>query len=143
MKAVGELVDDKIIVKKSKDVGRFFNKSHFGKTTTGNKLQLDLIEGIFLVDEGKITIYHDKKEVDFQILVKLAANNISHFEIKYLIFKDLRKRGYPVKINKDNKEFDFYVTKQQKESIKSDKSCFISAFSEREIVSIYKCKCLI
>ena len=69
MQTSGELIDDKIIVKKTRDVGRLYNKSCFGKTTTGNKLQLNLLEGVFLLGEGKIKIFKNNKEIDFQSLV--------------------------------------------------------------------------
>ena len=93
MQIFGELVNNKIIVKKSKDVGRLYNKSNLGKTITGNKLSLNLLEGVFLLGEEKIRILQDREEIDFQALVKKAAEHIPHFEIKYLIFRDLRKRG--------------------------------------------------
>ena len=65
MQITGELKNDKIIISDPKDVGRLFTKSHFGKTLKGNLLQLDLIEGVFLLDEGKIRIFSNKKEQDF------------------------------------------------------------------------------
>lgn len=141
MQISGEMVDDKIIVKKARDVGRLYNKSSFGKTITGNKLQLNLLESIFLLGEGKIKILKNNREVDFQSLVELAAECIPRFEIKYLIFKDLRKRGYAVKISEENKEFDFYIC-EQKDGGKN-KSCFISIYSERDAVNIDEIKQLI
>ena len=101
----GELVDNKIIVKKPKDVGRLHNKSHFGKAITGNKLALDLIEGVFLLDEKKLRLFHNGDEIYIQDLVKISAGQVSHFEIKYLIFRDLRKKGYAIKLNKQSKEY--------------------------------------
>jgi len=133
MQASGELIGDKIIVKKSRDVGRFYNKSRFGKTITGNKLQLNLLEGVFLLGEDKIRIYENDKEIDFQSLVELAAKNISRFEIKYLIFRDLRKRGHAVKINEDSAMFDFFI--HERKDGGKNKSCFISIYSERDTVN--------
>jgi tRNA-intron endonuclease len=141
MQIFGELTDDKIIVKKTRDVGRLYNKSNFGKTITGNKLQLNLLEGIFLLGEEKIKIFKNNKEVDFQSLVKLAAERIPRFEIKYLIFRDLRKRGHAVKISEEGKEFDFCIFKQKDGG--ENKSCFISIYSERDIVNIDEIKHLI
>jgi len=136
MQASGELIKDKIVVKKPRDVGRFFTKSHFGETTSDNNLKLDLIEGIFLLDEGKLKIYKNNNEMDFQELVKIASENISCFEIKYLIFKDLRKRGLKVKLYDD---FDFCVQKQENEN-KREKTCFLKAFSERDFFDIDETK---
>jgi len=131
MQICGELIGDKIIVKKPKDIGRLYNKSHFGKVTSENKLQLDLIEGAFLLDEGKIQIKKGKDEVDFETLVALASNKISHFEIKYLVFKDLRKRGHSIHLFEKDKIITFYQVKNQ---------FYVITFSERDELDLKKIK---
>jgi len=130
MQIVGELVDNHILISKSRDVGRLYNKSRFGETVKGNKLRLSLLEGVFLLDEGKITVFQNKEELDFQNLVTLAAQQIPRFEIKYLVFRDLRKRGHSVSLCKDQKDIDFVI------SNKDMNSCFVVSFSERDIVTI-------
>ncbi len=59
MKIQGKFIDEKIIIEKPKEIGRLFNKSHFGNPVSGNKLELDLIESCFLLDEEKISITKD------------------------------------------------------------------------------------
>jgi len=132
MQAKGEFINNKITIKKSRDVGRFYNKSHLGKTITGDSLELDLLEGVFLIGEGKLKLFQDKREIDFQNLLKIAAEKISNFEIKYLVFRDLRKRGLAVKTCKKNDRFDFFIYKKNDD----EKSCFISAFYERNSIDI-------
>jgi len=139
MQISGELVDDKIIFKRPKDIGRLYNKSRFGKTIAGNKLQLDLVEGVFLLEGEKIKVFHNDEEIDFQNLIKIAAKQVPKFEIKYLIFRDLRKRGHAVKLSKGDKDFDFYIYGKEK----SEKTCSISAFSERDILDLEDAKNLI
>jgi len=129
-----ELEDEKIIVKKPKDVGRLYNKSHMGKTLSGGMLELDLIESVFLLDEKKIKVFHDKKEIDFETLVKIASEKIDDFERKYLVFKDLRKRGQIVKFNKEKDGFDFY----QFQTKKSEKMFYVCVFSEQDLFEIRK-----
>lgn len=136
MKISGEIEDKHITVSKSRDVGRLYNKSHFGKTTKGNKLQLNLLEGAFLLGEGKINIFKKEENVDFQNLVTMAAKNIPRFEIKYLVFRDIRKRGHAVRLDEDYKNIDFL-------SVNQEKPCFISVFSERDTVTIDEIKELI
>jgi tRNA-intron endonuclease len=138
MKISGELLIDKIIIKKSKDIGRLYNKSRIGNKTPDNKLQLNLIEGIFLLDEEKINIFENGVEASFSKLVKLAETYISRFEIKFLIFKDLRARGCLVKTYDINDEFDLYYLKKH-----NNKSYYISAFSERDLIKIQEIKYLI
>jgi len=127
---IGELVKDKIIVEKPKDVGRLYNKSSLGKTLSDNKLELDLIEGVFLLEEKKIQLYENNKLVDFQKLVRLAAKKISDFEIRYLVFKDLRKRGHAVKIFTELDGITFYIEKNT--AVKK----FVSVFSERDYFNL-------
>ncbi|MCK5261985.1 MAG: tRNA-intron lyase [Thermoplasmatales archaeon] len=135
MQASGELVDNKIIVKKPKDAGRFYTRSHFGKSLSGNKIQLDLIEGIFLLSESKIRIFHNKNEMSFQDLVKICMQKIPEFGIKYLLFKDLRNRGHPIKLCEENEHTTFYQFKQ-KDNDTNEKQFYISAFSERDILDL-------
>jgi len=134
MQAVGELINENIIVKKPKDVGRFYNKSHLGKTISGDRLELSFLESVFLVDENKLKIFEKNKEISFETLVKKAAEKTSNFEIKYIIFKDLRKRGNIVKISQNNDIFEFYIDNKNNEK----ESCFISIFSERANINIEK-----
>jgi len=136
MQISGELVGKHIIVSKSRDVGRLYSKNHFGRTTADNKLQLNLLEGAFLLGEGKIDIFEKKKKIDFQTLVTMAANHIPHFEIKYLVFRDIRKRGHAVQLSEKHKKIDFFNSNKEK-------PCFISVFSERDAVTINEIKELI
>jgi tRNA-intron endonuclease, archaea type len=93
MKIQGKIINGRIVVEKAKDVGRLFNKSHLGKPLSGNKLELDLIESCFLLDEEKIDIKKGKKTIGFEELADISSKKIKDFDIKYLAFKDLRKRG--------------------------------------------------
>ncbi|MDH7506717.1 MAG: tRNA-intron lyase [Candidatus Thermoplasmatota archaeon] len=134
MQIHGKIVNDKIIVDKPKDVGRLYNKSHFGTPLPGNKLELDLIEGVFLSEEGKIKIFRNKCEISFDELVKIAIKNIFDFEIKYLVYKDLRKRGHIIKLFKEDKKIIFYELKN---------NFLIKTFSERDIFDIDETKKLL
>ena len=136
----GELVDNYILVKKPSDAGRLYSKSHFGVPLTGNALRLNLLEGVFLLDEGKMRLYQNKKQVDFQQLVSLAAQHVSEFETKYLVFKDLRNRGHAISLCQDKTSVMFRQYKQKNDGTPS---CVIAAFSERDILDIDATKQLI
>lgn len=129
----GDLVDTSIIVKKSSDTSRLYSRSHFGTPVTGNALRLDLIEGVFLLDEGKMRLFQNKRQVDFQQLVSLAARQVPEFEIKYLVYKDLRNRGHAIRLCNDKAPVTFRQFKQKNESVPS---CIIATFSERDILNI-------
>jgi tRNA-intron endonuclease, archaea type len=125
----GELVDTHIIIRKPGDVGRLYTKSHFGTPLSGNTLRLDLIEGVFLLDEGKMRLYHHKKPIDFSQLVLLASQHIPEFETKYLVFKDLRTHGHAISLCSDTTPVMFRQYKQKNTQIAE---VVIAAFSERD-----------
>ncbi len=138
MQLSGELAKNHIIVHRAKDVGRLYNKSHFGKTLTGNILQLDLLEGVFLLGEQKIRIVHGKKTVSFQELVMRASQLIPSFEMKYLLFKDLRNKGHSIPRCEHENPTTFQKAASTQEQNTTD--VFIMAFSERDIFSIEQTK---
>jgi tRNA-intron endonuclease, archaea type len=117
----GELINNYVIITKPKEAGRLYNKSHFGTMLSGNNLEIDLLEAVFLKEEEKIRIFQNKKEIDFETLFKIATKEISDFEIKYLVFKDLRSRGQQIK-NCNIKNICFCSFNEE---------IFISVFSER------------
>jgi len=129
----GELVQNHILIKKPGDIGRLYNKSHMGTPVSGNLLQLDLLEGVFLLDEEKMRLYHQSKPVDFQHLVMLAAQQVPDFETKYMVFKDLRNRGHAITLCTDEKPVTFQQFRQKNQA---EPFCGIAAFSERDILDI-------
>jgi tRNA-intron endonuclease len=125
----GEIVNSKIIVKRAKDIGKLYYRSNFGKLLD-NGLELNLLEGAFLLEEGKIKIFKDKEELGFEDIIRIAEEKIAHFSTKYRIYKDLRKRGYTLRISEE--EEGFYHEQN-----------FISAFSERDILNLQNTKDLV
>ena len=136
----GELTNDHIIVKKSSDIGRLYNKSHIGTLVSGNLLQLNLLEGVFLLDEGKMKLFQNKKLINFPQLLMIAAQQVPEFETKYIVFKDLRNRGHAITLNSTNVPITFSKFKGNNENTPS---CIIAAFSERDILDIDATKQLI
>lgn len=133
MEITGELVQKHIIVKKPSDVGRLYNKSHFGIPLKGNILQLDLLEGVFLLDEGKMRLFQQAKRIDFQHLITIAVQHVPDFETKYLVFKDLRNRGHAVTLQSTETQVTFQRFMQKNENIPP---CVIVAYSERDVLDI-------
>lgn len=100
-----ELSGDIVIVKDKKGT-KLHEKSHYGNMTEEG-LQLSLIEALYLAEKEKITILENEKELSLEELF----NKIRKADIfsKYLVFKDLRNRGYIVKTGfKYGSEFRLY-----------------------------------
>jgi tRNA-intron endonuclease len=129
----GELINNHIVVKKARDIGRLYDKSHMGKLHSPDRLYLDLLEGVFLLDEGKMKLTENKKPIDFSQLLKLAVQRIPEFETKYLVFKDLRNRGQAITFINDNTPVSFRKVSRKNE----DTSSYgVVTFSERDILDI-------
>ena len=138
MRITGKLQKNNIIVEKPKDVGRLYNKSRMGSPISGGVLKLNLIEGCFLIDEEKIDILSDGKKVDFETVVKIASREVDNFEIKYLVFRDLRRRGHIIKLSEDEL-YDFFQFNKKEEN----PEFFVCVFSERDFFDIEKTQFLL
>jgi tRNA-intron endonuclease len=136
----GEFINDHVLVRKASDIGRLYNKSHIGTILPSNALRLSLLEGVFLLDEGKMILYEKKKQIQFSTLLKRAVQQIPEFETKYLVYKDLRNRGHAITQADDTSMVSFQKIIQKNETIPS---YVIAAYSERDILDIEITKQLI
>lgn len=135
----GELIENHIIVKKASDIGRLYNKSHIGTMLPSNILRLSLLEGVFLLDEGKMILYQQKKQIGFSSILRQAVQHIPEFETKYLVYKDLRNRGHAIAQTEENLSISFRKIPQKNETT----SCAIASYSERDVLDITLTKQLI
>ena len=102
-----ELVENRLIVWNISDSKKLFNNGYFGKPIGISKpksdeidtpLILDLIEGYHLVSEKKLTIRDSNsgKVVSKRKLVEKCESEYVLFKEKFLVYKELRSRGYIV-----------------------------------------------
>lgn len=136
MQIIGNLVNKKILIKKQKDSGKLYSRSQFGTLTKQNTVDLDLIEAVFLMGEKKLIVYKENKQLDFQTLFLYASQHIPEFEIKYLIYKDLRSRGLALHLHQSKKTNMFTIKKKTKQD--TEQTTYIYGFSERDIFTISK-----
>ena len=60
-------------------------------------LILDLIESLYLMDEGLLKIYTvDGREISREDFIKYASQEYEDFWDKYIVYRDLRKKGFIV-----------------------------------------------
>ena len=92
------LKEGRVISESSNEARELYNQSRFGKLLDDGKVQLSLIEALYLMEKGKIFILDGKnKKIDFEKFLKKAQRFESNFWIRYCVFKDIRSRGYIVK----------------------------------------------
>jgi len=74
-----------------------YNQSRFGAVLENNKIQLSLIEALYLLEKEKICVCSGKKDLSFEQLMKKAEKTEPNVWTRHIVFKDLRNRGYIVK----------------------------------------------
>jgi len=72
------------------------SKSRFGELKRG-KIVYSFPEALYLVEEKKATVYDSGKKLSFDKLVSRLREIDKKIMTKYIVFKDLRKRGYIIK----------------------------------------------
>jgi tRNA-intron endonuclease len=87
------LVEKKIIVDDEATITKLHQRG-FGKRTN-KRLELSLLEGLYLHERGTLDFLEDGKKVGSSEILTRADED--EFLLRYKVYKDLRERGYIVK----------------------------------------------
>jgi tRNA-intron endonuclease len=89
------LVENRIIVDDEPTITKLHQKG-FGEREN-NRLELSLLEGLFLIERGSLTVREKKggREVTADDIIERVQEE--DFHIKYKVYKDLRERGLVVR----------------------------------------------
>ena len=87
------LLNDRVIVK-DENAHNLYNKRYYGNLTDSG-LELSFIEALFQLTKNKIEIYDDDKLITKEDLTNIIRQK--HIFSHYLVYKDLRIRGYIIK----------------------------------------------
>lgn len=91
-------VQERIIAESSDDARDLFSQSRYGSIIEDGKLQLSLIEGLYLFEKGRLLVVDGRnKEMSFDSYLKKASKLEPNFWTKYCVYKDIRNRGYIIK----------------------------------------------
>jgi tRNA-intron endonuclease, archaea type len=81
----------------SKEAFALFDKERFGEKEQ-EKIIYSLVEVVYLVENKKMKVFdYRDKELKYDELIQRFQKTDKNFLIKYLVFKDLRKKGNIVK----------------------------------------------
>lgn len=94
----GKLVGNFIIIKDEREASQIYNKGYYGLPLSGGGLRLDLIEAIYLIEANRLKVSKNKKMLNLEEIIAYATKISPEFEIKYIVYRDLRLRGYIVKL---------------------------------------------
>jgi len=98
-----ELVENRLIVCNIEDSRKLFSSGYYEKPIGIPKpkfdeinvpLILDLIEGLYLLECKKISIFKDKKKITIDMMTEICKKEVHDFDKKYLVYKNFRDKGY-------------------------------------------------
>ena len=98
-----ELIENRLIVWDIEDSRTLFSNGYYGKPIGISKpkpeeinvpLILDLIEGLYLLENKKISIFKDKKKISPEEMIVICKEEYHDFDEKYLVYKNFREKGY-------------------------------------------------
>ncbi|MBW2998119.1 tRNA-intron lyase, partial [Candidatus Woesearchaeota archaeon] len=88
---------ERIITAATEEARELYNSNRFG-SLINDKVQLSLLEALYLLEKDKIEVFDGRnKKLDFESFVSRARRLDKKFWNRFVVFKDLRDRGYIVK----------------------------------------------
>ena len=92
------LTRERVLTENTDAAHELYNQSRFGSILEDGKVQLSLLEALYLMGKGKLLINdYRKKKVTFDDFIKKTRKVEPNFWIRYCVFKDIRDRGYIIK----------------------------------------------
>ena len=99
----GELIENRIIIWDIEHSRKLFSHGYFGKPIGMPKpkideinvpLILDLIEGLYLLENKKISIHKAKRKISIDEMIEICKVEHHDFDKKYQVYKNFRDKGY-------------------------------------------------
>lgn len=84
------------IFSNSNEAFSLYEKSRFGEKFR-EKIEYSFVEALYLVQAGKMDVFTGKKKLDFDSLISKIKRKDRRIELKYVVYNNLRFRGYIVK----------------------------------------------
>jgi tRNA-intron endonuclease len=95
---IGTLDGTSILVTDERAASTLYNKGSHGVPESGGGLRLSLMEAAYLLDAGRLVVEDDKGgTIDMEDLVSAGGMADNAFEVRYIVYRDMRERGYLVK----------------------------------------------
>ena len=92
-KTVAELMESNVIIWEGYEG---LEKKSYGKVVEDH-LELGFVEALYLLEKKKIVVKLKKRSIDFKKLLSFAREKDPRIYEKYIVYKDLRDKGFVVK----------------------------------------------
>ena len=130
VRMIARLKGDKVVVEDAKVSDRL-NSRGYGRLVDEEFLELHPVEALYLSDERKIRVLDEEGNIlGVERLFDMFSGMDERFEQKYMVYRDLRKRGYRINCFHElvDRNLDYYLKPKRKEQ----KEIFAIAVNERE-----------
>jgi len=95
-KVQARFLGESITTDASDGARELYNRGRFGALKRSSVV-LSLFEAYYLMEKGKLVVMANNKAVNDDVFLKKARKKLKNFFTKYVIFRDLRDRGYIIK----------------------------------------------
>ncbi|HTT14887.1 MAG TPA: tRNA-intron lyase [Thermoplasmata archaeon] len=90
--------DATVAVADAAEASQVYGKGYFGSPTSGGGLALDRYESVYLAEMGRLAVADAKgADVAWPVVYRRAVRVDPEFPVRYLVYRDLRQRGYVVR----------------------------------------------
>jgi tRNA-intron endonuclease len=96
IKAIKAVFSGEGVLSNSKEAANLYGTSRFGEILEG-KVHYSLVEALYLVQKGKMNVHVKSRKLSFQKFMNLCLEIDNRIQTKFLVFRDMRNRGYIVK----------------------------------------------
>ncbi len=126
------------VINDESEASRIHNKGCYGEPQSGGSLKLNLLETLYLFESERLTVSdQDGRVMDFGELVTYASRRIQNFEVRYIVYCDLRRRGLIVNLSQGEGEgIDFVLYGRGSTPKNSSPRAFVVAVSERTLFDL-------
>src|SRR3989339_1017685 len=92
------LSKERVLTESSDDARELYNQSRYGNLLDDGRVQLSLIEALYLMEKKRIKVYDSRnKEINYENLLKKSQKAEPNFWVRYCVYRDIRNRGYIIK----------------------------------------------
>jgi tRNA-intron endonuclease len=94
----GKIDDNKVVVPLNNETANIFEESYIGTKLGDDKIEYEIVEALLLMERKRLVILdEDQKEISADTLLALTIKNNPNIWTEYLVYRDLRRRGYIVR----------------------------------------------
>ncbi|HLC51373.1 MAG TPA: tRNA-intron lyase [archaeon] len=92
----GKILKDRVVVWKVDEAKDVFERDYFGKII-GERLELALLEAVFLVEKDKLNVKKGGKKLDLDSFKEYCGKIDHRFDLRYAVYRDLRSKELPTR----------------------------------------------